>query len=167
MVALGALGIGAAASAADTTTFNVRLIITQACTITAAGATDVDFGSALASSTAPVLGQGTVTAQCSVTTPYTISLNAGANPATPGDITTRRMRHTNVAVTANNFVGYQLYQDAARSVVWGATPNTNTVSGTGTGLNQQYLVYGQVANPSVNNATPGNYQDTITATITY
>ena len=82
-------------------------------------------------------------------------------------MTTRRMRHTNVAVTANNFVSYQLYQDSGRTAVWGATPNTNTVAGTGTGLNQVFQVYGRVANPASNNATPGNYQDTVTATIVY
>ena len=54
-MAAAVLGATGAAQAADTTTFNVRLIITQACTITAAGATDVDFGSALASSTTELL----------------------------------------------------------------------------------------------------------------
>jgi spore coat protein U-like protein len=51
--------------------------------------------------------------------------------------------------------------------VWGASTGTNTVAGTGTGANQVYQVYGQVANPSLSNAAPGSYQDTITATITY
>jgi spore coat protein U-like protein len=70
-------------------------------------------------------------------------------------------------VTANNFVGYQLYRDAAHTNVWGATTGTNTAAGIGTGLAQTLNVYGQIANPSVNNAAAGNYQDTITATITY
>ncbi|PSD28607.1 adhesin, partial [Stenotrophomonas maltophilia] len=34
------------ALAADTTTFNVTLVVTKACTITAAAATNVDFGTA-------------------------------------------------------------------------------------------------------------------------
>lgn len=167
LAACGLVAASASASAADQVTFNVRLIITQACTITAASATDVDFGSALASSTTELLAQGTVTANCSVTTPYSIQLNSGSNPGSPGDVTTRRMRHVNPAVTTNNFVAYQLYQDAGRTAVWGATPNTNTVAGTGTGLNQVFQVYGRVASPASNNATPGNYQDTVTATIVY
>jgi spore coat protein U-like protein len=77
------------------------------------------------------------------------------------------MRNTDALVTSNNFVGYQLYRDAARTNVWGATSGTNTQAGVGNGANQPYIVYGQVANPSVNNASPGNYLDTITATITY
>jgi len=162
-----ALLLAGPASAADTTTFNVLLTINKACTITAAAATNVNFGNADASSTTPLNAQGTLTAQCSVTTPYTIALNAGLNAGTAADVTTRRMRNTDTGVTANNFVGYQLYQDAGHSVVWGSTTGTNTQAGTGTGANQVYQVYGQVANPSVNNAAPGAYQDTITATITY
>uniref|UniRef100_A0A914Z0D4 Spore coat protein U domain-containing protein n=1 Tax=Panagrolaimus superbus TaxID=310955 RepID=A0A914Z0D4_9BILA len=113
------------------------------------------------------LGQGTVTAQCSALTPYTISLNAGANASTANDVTTRRMKNTNAAVTANNYVGYQLYQDAAHTLVWGATSGTNTQAGIGTGLAVPYIVYGQILNLSTNNPATGNYLDTVTATITY
>ncbi|MCT4541826.1 spore coat U domain-containing protein [Pseudomonas aeruginosa] len=161
------LALASPALAADTTTFNVRIIITKACTITAAAATDVDFGSALSTATTPSNAQGSVTAQCSALTPYTIALNAGANAATANDVTTRRMINTDAAVTTNNYVGYQLYSNATRTTVWGATAGTNTVAGTGNGLAQAYPIYGQVANPSANNAATGNYQDTVTATITY
>jgi len=164
---LALAGLAAPAFAADTTQFNVRLIITKACTITAAAATDVDFGSALSTAATPLNAQGSITAQCSALTPYTIALNAGTNAGTANDVTTRRMRNTDALVTSNNFVGYQLYRDAARTNVWGATSGTNTQAGVGNGANQPYIVYGQVANPSVNNASPGNYLDTITATITY
>lgn len=164
---LGLVAAAAPALAADTTTFNVKIIITKACTITAAAATDVDFGSALSTATTPANAQGSVTAQCSALTPYTIALNAGSNAATANDVTTRRMRNTDAAVTTNNFVGYQLYSNAGHTTVWGATAGTNTMAGTGNGLAQAYPIYGQVANPSVNNAATGNYQDTVTATISY
>ncbi len=157
----------ALAQAADTTTFNVTLVVTKACTITAAAATNVDFGTAASTTATPTLGQGTVTAQCSALTPYTISLNAGANAGTANDVTTRRMKNTNAAVTANNYVGYQLYQDAAHTLVWGATSGTNTQAGIGTGLAVPYIVYGQILNLSTNNPATGNYLDTVTATITY
>ncbi|KAG1292219.1 hypothetical protein G6F64_013699 [Rhizopus arrhizus] len=137
--------------AADTTTFNVTLVVTKACTITAAAATNVDFGTAASTTATPTLGQGTVTAQCSALTPYTISLNAGANASTANAVTTRRMKNTNAAVTANNYVGYQLYQDAAHTLVWGATTGTNTQAGIGTGLAVPYIVYGQILNLSTNN----------------
>jgi len=167
LLSLALASLAAPAVAADTTTFNVKIIITKACTITAAAATDVDFGSALSTATTPSNAQGTITAQCSALTPYTIALNAGSNAGTANDVTTRRMKNTNAAVTANNFVGYQLYQDAGHATVWGATTGTNTVAATGTGLPVAFNIYGQIANPSVNNAATGNYQDTVTATISY
>lgn len=165
--ALAALLVTGPAMAADTTTFNVTLVVTKACTITAAAATNVDFGTAASTTAIPTLGQGTVTAQCSLLTPYTISLNAGANAGTANDVTTRRMKNTNAAITTGNYVGYQLYQDAAHANVWGSTSGTNTQAGIGTGLAVPYIVYGQITNLSTNNAAAGNYLDTVTATITY
>ena len=92
----------APAFAQDSVTFNVRIAITTSCTIAAAAPTDIDFGTVASTATAPVLAQGTITAQCSALTPYSIALNAGSNAATAGDVTTRRMRHTDAAVTTNN-----------------------------------------------------------------
>lgn len=147
--------------AAETTTFNVRLTITQACSITAATATDVDFGSVPTVTTTPLRAQGTLTANCTTGTSYNIALNAGANPGTPNDVNTRRMKKLDSA----NFVAYQLYRDAANNEVWGSTLTTNTQIGIGTGANQPYQVYGQVTSGTVNTMPPGKYQDTITATI--
>lgn len=150
-----------------TTNLNVRIAITASCTVAAAAPTDVDFGTVASTSTTPVLAQGSITAQCSALTPFNISLNAGLNAATAGDVTTRRMRNTDASVTTNNFVAYQLYQEAGRTTVWGSTPATNTLARVGTGLPQSFAVFGQVLNPSSNNAAVGTYQDTVTATITY
>ncbi|AAW75236.1 protein U [Xanthomonas oryzae pv. oryzae KACC 10331] len=167
LLSLGLLSTIGMASAADTTTFNVKIAITKACTITAASATDVDFGSVLSTSTANVDANGSVTAQCTALTPYNIALSAGDNAATANDVTTRRMKNTDPLVTTNNFIAYQLYQDIARSTVWGSTTGTNTLSRTATGINQVYPVYGRVTNPAASNAATGSYQDTITATIVY
>lgn len=157
----------APAMAADTGNFNVSLVVTKACTITAAAARNVDFGTAASTATTPTQGTGQLTAQCSAMTPYTISLDAGANASSPSDITTRRMKNTNLSVTNSNYIGYQLYQDASHTLPWGATLGTNTQAGTGTGAAVQYTVYGQILNLSTNNAAPGSYLDTVTATISY
>jgi len=161
---LAACGI---ASAADTTTFNVKLLVTKACTITAAAATDVDFGTQTSTTTGNVDNTGSLTVQCTPLTPYTIALNAGSNAGTTGDVTTRRMKNTNASVTTNNYVGYQLYTDVTRGSVWGTTTGTNTQAGIGLGINQSYTVYGRITNLAGNNPATGNYQDTVTATITY
>jgi len=167
LVSLSLLSIIGVASAADTTTFNVKIAVTKACTITAASATDVDFGSVLSTSTTNVDANGSVTAQCTALTPYNIALSAGSNAGTANDVTTRRMKNADPLVTTNNFIAYQLYQDVTRSTVWGSTAGTNTLSRTATGLNQIYPVYGRVTNPAASNAAPGSYLDTITATIVY
>ncbi|WP_425522736.1 spore coat protein U domain-containing protein, partial [Xanthomonas vasicola] len=77
LLSLGLLSTIGMASAADTTTFNVKIAVTKACTITAASATDVDFGSVLSTSTTNVDANGSVTAQCTALTPYNIALSAG------------------------------------------------------------------------------------------
>ncbi|WP_313494732.1 spore coat U domain-containing protein [Stenotrophomonas sp.] len=61
-------------------------------------------------------------------------------------------------------IGYELYSDPGHSSRWGNTQNT-AVSGTGTGDMQTLTVYGQV--PAQTSPPPGNYQDTITVTLTY
>jgi len=169
LVACALLTAAGQSLAADTTTFDVRITVLKACTITAAAATDIDFGSVLYDSTANVDAQGSVTARCTPLTPYSIALDAGANAGTANDVNTRRMINTDGSVTTNNYVAYQLYRDAARSQVWGSTAGTggNVQTGTGSGSNQVYDVYGRVADPSANNAAAGSYVDTITATIIY
>ena len=68
---------------------------------------------------------------------------------------------------AGTLIPKATYQDAAHTLVWGATSGTNTQAGIGTGLAVPYIVYGQILNLSTNNPATGNYLDTVTATITY
>jgi spore coat protein U-like protein len=63
-----------------------------------------------------------------------------------------------------NFVPYGLFRDAGRTLAWGTTIGTNTLSGVGTGAAVSTPVYGRVTS---RNAPAGTYTDTITATITY
>jgi spore coat protein U-like protein len=64
-----------------------------------------------------------------------------------------------------NTVTYSLYTSAARTVVWGNTVGTDTVSGSGSGLGRSYTVYGRV--PSQTVPPPATYTDTIVVTVTY
>lgn len=66
--------------------------------------------------------------------------------------------------SADARLGYELYSDASRSSRWGNT-QSSAVSGVGNGEMQGLTVYGQV--PAQPGALPGNYQDTITVTLTY
>lgn len=152
-------------AATDTTTFDANVVILSDCTVTVSAATNVNFGSVASTSTANLDQQGSLTTRCTPGTPYSIELDAGLNPGTPGDTTTRRMKNTDGGVTSNNHVAYQLFQDIPRTQHWGAAGNA--LSSTGTGSTIVYTVYGRIPNPSLNNAAAGSLADTITATMTY
>jgi spore coat protein U-like protein len=102
-------------------------------------------------------GTATVTASCSTTTPYTLSLAAGNNVSS----SVRRLGNG-----AGSFISYKLFSDAARSSAWGdGTALGSTVSGTGSGGSQTFTVYGQTLAGTA--PTPGSYSDTVVVTVTY
>lgn len=151
---------GAAGAATDTTTFNVKIVITESCDIHTAAATDVDFGSH-ARSAGQWDATGSLVVNCSQGTPYTIALNAGSNSSSAtASATNRRM------TDGTNFVPYGLYRDAARSEFWGDVVGTDVLSGTGTAASVNVPVYGRVLAASTN-VPAGTYSDVVTATITY
>jgi spore coat protein U-like protein len=119
-------------------------------------ATGVNFGSS-GPITSNVDAAGTVTVQCTNSTPYTVALNGGNSGAS--DPTQRKMSKGVEKIT------YGLYQNSARSQPWGSTLGTNTVAGTGTGSNQPLTVYGRVASQTT--PSPGTYTDSVVVTVTY
>jgi spore coat protein U-like protein len=136
-------------TSSPTAPFTVQASITKNCTVTTQS---VDFGSA-ALLTANVDATGQVRVTCTQSTDYSVGLSVGS--FTP---ITRRM------TKGSEFVTYGLYQDASRTQQWGDTVG-NMPTGTGSGLTQNYTVYGRVApqtTPSV-----GAYTDTLVVTITY
>lgn len=154
--ALGFLALGVtpmpALAATATTTFAVTATVQATCLV---AATPMAFGiytGVVATSTS------IVSVTCTNTTPYNIGLSAGL--ATGATVTTRSMTGT-----ASALLGYALFSDPARTVNWGLTIGTNTVTGTGNGAAQPITVYGQV--PAAQFVAPGAYADTITATVTY
>lgn len=152
-------GISSAAFAATTSTnFQVKIAITNACDAASLTASDVDFGSH-SFLDSNITANGNISVKCTNGAPYSIALNAGTNPATPGDVTTRRMLNGTA-----NYIPYNLYQNAGLTTVWGATTGTDTLAATGTGLVQSFPVYGK-ALPG--NVPAGAYVDTVQATVTY
>jgi spore coat protein U-like protein len=136
--------------------FMVQANVINACNI---GATNVSFGSAGVLNTA-LTATGTITAQCTAGDTYSIALNAGS---TAGATVTNRMM---ALAGGSATVSYGLYSDGGHSTIWGdGTSGTITNGGTATGGNQAYTVYGLV--PTQSTPLPGNYGDTVTATITY
>jgi len=153
---LATLASGAGA-ATDSTSFNVKIIITNTCDIHTTAATDVNFGS-VASTATNVDAAGQLNVTCTPLAAYTIGLDNGQNGTS---VSTRKMKDA-----GTNLVPYQLYKAAARGAgdVWGSTVGTDLYSGTGTGLAQAIPVYGRVPGA---NFPAGSYNDVVTATITY
>jgi spore coat protein U-like protein len=139
--------------------FQVNATIVSACTVSGSTLT---FGASINPLTVgvPLDSTSTLTVQCTNTTPYSVSLNAGANAGGASNFAARAMKNGTYSM------GYQLYTDTGRSSIWGDGTGTSVVSqGTGSGSNQSLTVYGRVS--SLLGAVPGTYTDTVTVTITY
>jgi len=151
-----AIVVGGQASATTvTTSFNAKITIVAACTMTTPA--DLDFGST-GLITANIDQTTTMNVTCTNTTPYNIGLDKGTNGAS---VSARLMKHTTLAAT----VPYSLYSNSGRTTNWGNTIGTDTLAGTGTGSAQTITVYGRVAPQSA--PTPGSYTDAVTVTLTY
>lgn len=133
--------------------FNMSATVPSKCVVTSA---TLNFGSPIAL-TSVIDAQTNLGIACSPTLPYQVQLDGGLSAAT--NPTLRKM------TKAAEFVTYGLYRDAARTLPWGATLGSNTLSGTGTGNTVAVPVYGRV--PVQTTPTPGVYTDTVVVTVNY
>lgn len=131
---------------------NVTATVLFQCTI---GSASLDFGTTTTLASL-IDAQTNVSVTCSGTLPYRISLGNGLYGTSA---TTRKMG------SGANRITYSLYRDAARTLNWGSTLGTDTLSGTGTGAAVSVPIYGRV--PAQALPVPGTYTDTVTMTITY
>ncbi|SEK61326.1 Spore coat protein U (SCPU) domain-containing protein [Roseateles sp. YR242] len=133
------------------------VLVTSSCSLSG---TTLNFGNALN----PVSGgatdaTSTLTVQCTATTPYTISLNAGTNTGGGTNYTGRVLKSGSYSLP------YQLYVDTGRTSIWGNGTASATYSAQGSGNPQNILIYGRL--PSLTGIPPGVYTDTVTVTISY
>lgn len=139
----------AAFAESKTANFDVSIQVLATCSISASNMT---FSSITTGTTSNTDASSALTVNCSQGTPYTISLGNGANYSN-----VRRM------AWGASHVEYALYQDSSRSLEW---INQSTKTGTGSGADQTFTVFGRI--PSGQNITnTGNYGDTVIATVTY
>lgn len=129
------------------------LLATQAqavCTVSAPG---LSFGNYDPFSALSLDGAGNIAVDCNV--PYSLSLSSGA-----GSYAGR------VMASGGNSLGYNLYLDAARTIIWGdGSSGSSTTSGSGgTGV-VNHPVYGRI--PARQNVPAGSYTDSIIVTLSF
>jgi spore coat protein U-like protein len=149
---LAVLPLAPASAATSTVTFAVTATVSTTCFVTA---NPLNFGPYTG---LQLDGTSTIQATCSTGTPYTLGLNQGTGSG--ATVTSRKMTAGGV-----EFLNYSLFQDSTRSLNWGDTIGTDTVASTGTGSAQSFTVFGRI--PASQFVAAGDYEDTITVTLTF
>ena len=157
IVSLSALAPPGLEAQTATASLTVSASVTKNCTIST---TPVNFGSydpVAANATAPLDGVGTIVVTCTKGAAAKVGLNPGSN----AEGTSRRMSQG-----AAEYLAYEIYKDTTHSTVWGdsldtaldipAAPNRNP---------RTFTAYGRIA--AAQDATVGNYTDTIVATVNF
>jgi spore coat protein U-like protein len=156
-IALVAAGAQPAFAATTTSTLDVSATVTSNCVVSTS---PIAFGNVDVTNGSNVDGTGGISVTCTSGTGWTASADAGGG--TGASLVVRKMSD------GTNLLNYALYTDSGRTSVWGdgAGGTTATIAGTGNGVAQATTIYGRV--PSGQTSLPaGDYDDTVTVTVTY
>jgi spore coat protein U-like protein len=156
-IALVAISAARLSAQTATASLTVSASVTKNCTIST---TPVNFGAydpVAANATAPLDGIGTIVVACTKGAVAKVGLNPGSN----AEGTSRRMTQG-----ASEYLAYEIFKDTTHSTVWGdsldtaldipAAPNRNP---------RTFTAYGRIA--AAQDATVGNYTDTVVATVNF
>jgi spore coat protein U-like protein len=153
----GALWVKPALAETATANLTVSANVPANCTITANA---LSFGAYDPTSASNLTGTGSITTNCTNGAAVTITLNQGQNPSASSTDAVPQRRLAN----GSNYLDYSLFQNSNRTTTWGNTVGT-AVAITGNGQEQISTVYGQMQR--FQTAAPGNYSDTVVATVTF
>jgi spore coat protein U-like protein len=126
----------------------VTATVVPSCRSVSAGA--LSFGT-YRSGGAPVAAQSAISVTCDKDTAYSIRISGD-------EMGERKMKYL------AHSLGYTIYRDAARSHIWGDSPELS-VAGRGAGVPQHHAVFGEVHRGQP--ALPGDYGDTVTITLDF
>jgi len=135
--------------------FQVDTTIPKSCLLSIAQ--HINFG-AVPLLTSNLDAEGSLSVQCTNTTPYSIAMNAGGGVG--ATVMDRKMTGP-----GGSTVSYRIFRDGGRTQNWGQTINTDTLAGTGTGLSELVPAFGRVEAQTT--PTIGVYTDTVLVTISY
>jgi spore coat protein U-like protein len=155
---LAALPLNSSADGGNSrsTTFTVRTTVVASCSVSADA---LNFGTTVPTPiTNPVDATTTISAICSINTPYFVALDAGTGQGATTRV--RRMSGTGGSIE------YGIFTDAGRTSPWGDGANgTVRRESTGTGQPQSLTVYGRI--PGGQSPAAGTYTDQITVTVLF
>lgn len=147
---------------ADSTTSGVPVsaVVVSSCTITTASLNFGSYDPVVAHRGLPLDATGTLTITCTQGASATIGLDAGTNGANAA-VTTRAM------MSGNNYLSYEIYQDPARTIVWGNTGASMLAPPAAPSFEpRSYPTYGRI--PAGQSVPAGSlYIDTVRATVNF
>lgn len=155
-------------AATTTSSFTVSSVITSGCALGASNTESVsDFGTLSFGSMSSISenvdvasssGAGSIIVTCTPGIAVTVALDYGTHN---GSSARRYLENS----ATNTTLGYQLYQDASYSTVWGTGSLAYSIDSF-PATTQTYTVYGRLFAVSGLPAA-GTYSDTVTVTLTY
>jgi spore coat protein U-like protein len=131
--------------------------VDAACTVSVSSG--VSFGTYSVFAGSPLDSTGQFNLRCTGpdrNTTFSISISTGSS----GTYTARRL------TSGAQFLLYNLYRDAARTIVWGdGTGGTQVTTGHYNGVRLYFSVYGRI--PALQDAAVGTYSDTVTVVVNF
>lgn len=136
----------------DSDSFQVTATVLATCEVMAE---DLEFGDYDPIAANDLDAATTLSLTCTNGTEYELSMSVGG-----GESTAARYM-----IDGAEQLAYVLYQDPARTTLWGANGGVDTLDGTGTGEPEGIDVFGRI--PMQQAVPAGDYADTITVTVTW
>jgi len=140
-----------ALAATDTATLTVTASVAAVCNVQSATLAFGTYDPAAANLDATT----TINLTCTPGTTYDIGLDGGGS----GNVAARQMANGGATLD------YGMYQNAARTTIWGDIIGPDTVNGVGGGGVQSHTVFGRI--PTGQFVATGAYSDTVTITVTF
>jgi spore coat protein U-like protein len=142
-------------SGVDTQFFTVTVNVVATCTVSTVALNFGAYDPVSANAVAPRDATGTVNVYCTAGTFVTVTLDNGL-----------WVSGTNRRLKAVSFLTYEIYKDAARSIIWNvANTNTGTSTSNVIPINGGFTAYGRIF--AGQDVPAGSYSDTILVTVNY
>jgi spore coat protein U-like protein len=144
-------------AASASATLNVSASVAANCTVSTSPLAFGAYDPLVANASASLDATGTITVACTKGAASTIGLSLGNNATG----STRRMTDG-----SSSYLTYEMYQDSARSTVWGNSGAALLTPATAPSKSpRSFTVYGRM--PGNQDIPAGNYTDTVTATVNF